>query len=101
MERVGVIGLGRMGLPIAANLMEHGFRVIGYRRTGARLKYIANLLLAVHTVAAAESGVSAPVFAAAKDAFDKALADGWGELDIACVHDQVSGVSALEEGEGS
>jgi len=129
--------------------------------TGARMKYIANLLLAVHTVAAAEAmalarrsgldlelvqktldnsiassaiwrqrgpmmaerawspapgpihtlrpileqiedhaaqaGVSAPVFAAAKGVFDKALADGWGELDIACVHDQISGVSALEE----
>ena len=128
---------------------------------GARMKYIANLLLAVHTVAAAEAmalarhsgldlelvqktldnsiassaiwkqrgpimadrtwspapgpistllpileqieahaaqaGLSAPVFAAAKEVFDKALADGWGELDIACVHDQISGVSALEE----
>ena len=129
--------------------------------TGARMKYIANLLLAVHTVAAAEAtalarrsgldldlvqrtldnsiatsaiwkqrgplmaerawspapgpvrtlhpileqiedqaaktGLSASVFAAAKEVFDKALADGWGDLDIACVHDQVSGVSAIEE----
>lgn len=129
--------------------------------TGARMKYIANLLLAVHTVAAAEAmalarcsgldlglvqevlstsiasseiwkqraplmaerawspapgpvrtlhpileqiedhaastGLAAPVFAAAKEVFDKALADGWGDLDIACVHDQVSGRSALEE----
>jgi 3-hydroxyisobutyrate dehydrogenase len=122
--------------------------------TGARMKYIANLLLAVHTVAAAEAmalarrsgldlelvqrtldssiassaiwkqrgplmaeriyspapgpvrtlhpildqieehaaktGLSASVFAAAKEVFDKALADGWGDLDIACVHDQVN-----------
>ena len=29
---VGMIGLGKMGLPIAANLLEHGFTVIGYRR---------------------------------------------------------------------
>jgi putative dehydrogenase len=129
--------------------------------TGAQMKYVANLLLAVHTVAAAEAmalarrsgldlelvqktldnsiassaiwrqrgpmmaerawspapgpirtlqpileqieahaaqtGLSAPVFAAAKEAFDKAVADGWGDLDIASVHDQVSGVSALEE----
>ena len=133
--------------------------------TGARMKYIANLLLAVHTVAAAEAlvlaersgldpdlvqrtldgsiaesaiwkqrgplmrerawtpapgpvttlhpileqiedcaaaaGLSTPVFAAAKDVFDKALADGWGELDIACVHDQVAGQSALTQGEPS
>ena len=126
--------------------------------TGARMKYIANLLLAVHTVAAAEAlalarrsgldlelvqrtldgsiaesaiwrqrgplmrdrawspapgpvrtlhpvleqiegaaaaaGLSSPVFTAAKEVFDKALADGWGDLDIACVHDQVCGASA-------
>ena len=131
--------------------------------TGAQLKYIANLLLAVHTVAAAEAmalarrsgldlelvqktlensiasstiwkqrgpvmaerawspapgpvrtlhpileqiedhaakaGLPSPVFAAAKEVFDKALADGWGDLDIACVHDQVSGISALGEHE--
>ena len=122
--------------------------------TGARMKYVANLLLAVHTVAAAEAmvlarrsgldlqlvqktlddsiassaiwqqrgplmaerawtpapgpvrtlhpileqieehaastGLSASVFAAAKGVFDQALADGWGDLDIACVHDQVN-----------
>jgi len=29
--------------------------------------------------------------------FDKALADGWGDLDIACVHDQISGASALTQ----
>jgi 3-hydroxyisobutyrate dehydrogenase len=127
--------------------------------TGARLKYIANLLLAVHTVAAAEAmalasqsgldlglvqrtldesigtsaiwrqrgpvmqerawspapgpittlhpileqiqgcaadvGLPTPVFASAKAAFDQALAAGWGDLDIACVYDQVLGVSAL------
>ncbi len=128
--------------------------------TGAHMKYIANMLLAVHTVAAAEAlalarrsdldlelvqrtldnsiaasaiwkqrgplmrqrawspapgpvrtlhpileqiegyatraGLSASVFTAAKEVFDKALADGWGDLDIACVHDQVAGVSALD-----
>ena len=127
--------------------------------TGAQLKYVANMLLAVHTVAAAEAmalarrsgldlglvhqtldnsiagstiwkvrapvmaerrwspapgpvatlqpildqieayaaeeGLTPTVFAAAKEVFDKASADGWGHLDIACVHDQVSGRSAL------
>jgi putative dehydrogenase len=33
--RVGVIGLGKMGLPIAQNLTERGFEVIGYRRHGS------------------------------------------------------------------
>jgi L-threonate 2-dehydrogenase len=133
--------------------------------TGARMKYVANLLLAVHTVAAAEAlvlarrsgldlelvqrtlddsiaasaiwkqrgpvmrerawspapgpvatlhpileqiedctsslGLSSPVFSAAKIVFDKAVADGWAELDIACVHDQVAGEPAPSGGESS
>jgi 3-hydroxyisobutyrate dehydrogenase len=133
--------------------------------TGARLKYIANLLLAAHTVAAAEAlalarhsgldlnlvqrtldnsiaasaiwkqrgpvmqarawspapgpvrtlhpileqiedyaikaGLPTPVFASAKAVFDKALTDGWGDLDIACVHDQITGQSALSQKEPS
>jgi 3-hydroxyisobutyrate dehydrogenase len=36
-------------------------------------------------------GMPAPVFTAAKELFDKSIADGWGDLDIACVHDQISG----------
>ena len=123
--------------------------------TGAHLKYIANMLIAVHTVAAAEAmvlarrsgldlelvqrtldnsiatsaiwkqrgpvmrerawspapgpvdtlhpileqiedhaarvGVLTPVFTSAKTVFDVAVDDGWGELDIACVHDQLAG----------
>ncbi len=31
--RVAVIGLGKMGLPIARNLLERGFEVTGYRRS--------------------------------------------------------------------
>jgi L-threonate 2-dehydrogenase len=126
--------------------------------TGARLKYIANLLLAAHTVAAAEAmvlarcagldlelvqrtldgsigasaiwrqrgpvmrerawspapgpvdtlhpileqiedyaarvGVPTPVFTSAKTIFDIAIDDGWGDLDIACVHDQLAGQPA-------
>ncbi|HEY5361195.1 MAG TPA: NAD(P)-dependent oxidoreductase [Streptosporangiaceae bacterium] len=123
--------------------------------TGARLKYIANMLVAVHTVAAAEAmvlarrsgldlelvqrtldnsialsaiwkqrgpvmrerawspapgpigtlhpileqieehaarvGAATPVFASAKSVFDVAVDDGWADLDIACVHDQLAG----------
>jgi 3-hydroxyisobutyrate dehydrogenase-like beta-hydroxyacid dehydrogenase len=32
METVGVIGLGRIGLRIAENLIKSGYRVVGYRR---------------------------------------------------------------------
>src|SRR6266508_3076438 len=35
MYRVGMIGLGKMGMPIARNLMERGFEVIGFRRHGS------------------------------------------------------------------
>ena len=133
--------------------------------TGARMKYIASMLLATHTVAAAEAmalarasgldlelvqrtldnsiaasaiwrqrgpamrqrtwlpapgpidtlhsilqqiedsaaaaGLQTPVFTSAKTVFDKAVADGWGELDIASVHDQISGESALSQGASS
>jgi 3-hydroxyisobutyrate dehydrogenase len=133
--------------------------------TAARLKYVASLLVAVHTVATAEAmllarrsgldlelvqrtlddsiassaiwqrrgplvrerrwtpapgpiatlhhileqiedctsslGLSSPVFSAAKTVFDKAVADGWAELDIACVHDQVAGEPAPSGGESS
>ena len=29
---VGIIGIGKMGLPVALSLLEHGFAVYGYRR---------------------------------------------------------------------
>src|SRR5918995_1049252 len=35
MFRVGMIGLGKMGMPAARNLMERGFEVVGYRRSGS------------------------------------------------------------------
>ncbi|MGW4093502.1 NAD(P)-dependent oxidoreductase [Nocardia sp. NPDC004750] len=129
--------------------------------TGTHLKYISSMLVATHTVAAAEAIVLArrdnldlevvqcalgmsiagsalleqrgpvmaqrswlpapgpiatlheildqieahlddlgerrPVFEAAKAVFDQALADGWGELDIASVHDQISAQNALAQ----
>jgi 3-hydroxyisobutyrate dehydrogenase len=35
MGAVGIIGLGKMGLPIARNLLEKGFDVVGFQRSGA------------------------------------------------------------------
>jgi putative dehydrogenase len=43
-----------------------------------------------------ELGERRPVFEAAKAVFDRALADGWGELDIASVHDQIANQDALK-----
>lgn len=31
-KKIGVIGLGQMGLPMSANLIQAGYKVIGYRR---------------------------------------------------------------------
>jgi putative dehydrogenase len=133
--------------------------------TGARLKYVANLLVAVHTVATAEAmllarrsgldlelvqrtlddsiasseiwrrrgplvqerrwtpapgpivtlhhileqiedqaeatGTTLPLFAVAKQLYDQALADGWGDLDIAAVHDVLSGERPASAERGS
>jgi L-threonate 2-dehydrogenase len=44
-----------------------------------------------------EVGLQTPVFSSAKSVFDKAVADGWGQLDIACVHDQIAGESVLDQ----
>jgi 3-hydroxyisobutyrate dehydrogenase len=33
METVGVIGVGRIGLPVSENLIKSGYRVLGYRRS--------------------------------------------------------------------
>ena len=32
METIGFIGPGKIGLPICANLIKSGYRVLGYRR---------------------------------------------------------------------
>ena len=40
---------------------------------------------------AAGLGTALPLFAVAKQLYDTALADGWGALDIAAVHDLLSG----------
>ena len=32
METIGIIGVGKIGLPIAENLIKSGYRVLGYRR---------------------------------------------------------------------
>jgi 3-hydroxyisobutyrate dehydrogenase-like beta-hydroxyacid dehydrogenase len=114
MYRVGMIGLGKMGLPIARNLVERGFQIIGYRRSGspelaalggtvagspAEVAGHADILLSIlpNDQSVTEADMSAPVFLAAKAVFDKAAADGWEELDIACVHDQLSGESSPGE----
>jgi 3-hydroxyisobutyrate dehydrogenase len=33
MQKIGFVGIGKIGLPICANLMKSGFAVVGYRRS--------------------------------------------------------------------
>jgi 3-hydroxyisobutyrate dehydrogenase-like beta-hydroxyacid dehydrogenase len=33
MNTIGLIGIGKIGLPVAANLIKSGYRVVGYRRS--------------------------------------------------------------------
>ncbi|HLB83332.1 MAG TPA: NAD(P)-binding domain-containing protein, partial [Steroidobacteraceae bacterium] len=33
MQTVGIVGVGKIGLPIAENLIKSGYRVLGYRRS--------------------------------------------------------------------
>jgi 3-hydroxyisobutyrate dehydrogenase-like beta-hydroxyacid dehydrogenase len=33
MQKIGFVGIGKIGLPICANLMKSGFSVVGYRRS--------------------------------------------------------------------
>ena len=33
METVGLVGVGKIGLPISENLIKSGYRVLGYRRS--------------------------------------------------------------------
>ena len=57
--RVAVIGLGRMGLPIARNLMERGFEVTGFRRTpSSELAEAGGTMAATAAEAAADADVT-------------------------------------------
>ena len=33
METIGLVGVGKIGMPIAENLIKSGYRVLGYRRS--------------------------------------------------------------------
>jgi L-threonate 2-dehydrogenase len=54
MYRVGMIGLGQMGLPIARNLVERGFEVAGYRRNASPELAAAGGIPVTSAAAAAE-----------------------------------------------
>ena len=58
METVGVIGLGKIGTPMAENLLKSGFRVVGYRRSATPELEAKGM---VRAASAAEVGAQANV----------------------------------------
>src|ERR1035441_1908385 len=68
MDRVGIIGLGKMGLPIARNLIERGFTVTGYRRSGSpELAQAGGTVVGSAAEVAAEAGVLLSILPGAQD----------------------------------
>jgi L-threonate 2-dehydrogenase len=56
--RVAVIGLGKMGMPIARNLLERGFEVAGYRRSPSdELAHAGGTMARTAAAAAAQADV--------------------------------------------
>ena len=39
-EKIGFIGLGIMGMPMARNLLKAGFAVVAYNRTAAKAEHL-------------------------------------------------------------
>ena len=70
MARIGFIGLGNMGLPMALNLVKAGHAVVGYDVTAASVGKLA----ALRTEAAARIAACAAAAAAAADARQDAMA---------------------------
>ena len=68
MDRVGIIGLGKMGLPIARNLIERGFTVTGYRRSGSpELAQAGGTVVGSAAEVAAEADVLLSILPGAQD----------------------------------
>jgi 3-hydroxyisobutyrate dehydrogenase-like beta-hydroxyacid dehydrogenase len=58
METVGVIGVGKIGLPICQNLIKSGYRVLGYRRSSlAELEKIGGVAARSSAEVAAQANV--------------------------------------------
>jgi len=55
-QTIGFIGLGRMGLPMAANLLRGGFAVRAYNRTASRAKELSGATVAKSATETAERG---------------------------------------------
>lgn len=82
---VGVVGPGRMGLPIAANLVDRGFTVTGHRRSGGE-----------HLVAAGGRAASSPAeVAAASDVVVTLLPSALADAGVAMLDCAISGTPGM------
>jgi putative dehydrogenase len=80
--RVAVIGLGKMGLPIARNLLERGFAVSGYRRSpGSELAAAGGTVAATAAEAAAGADVILSILPDASDVEEVVTGPG-GTLSV-------------------
>jgi lactate dehydrogenase-like 2-hydroxyacid dehydrogenase len=72
METVGLVGVGKIGLPIAENLIKSGYRVLGYRRSSL-----------------AEFEKTGGIPARSVALYDKFMEMGFGEKDVAAMVDVI------------
>ncbi|MEK5479184.1 NAD(P)-dependent oxidoreductase [Paenibacillus sp. FSL R5-0407] len=77
MKKIGFIGLGTMGAPMAANLLKQGFEVTVYNRTAAKCEPLAKLGAAVaSTPKKAASGAETVITMVSNDASIAAVYEG-------------------------
>lgn len=104
---MGLIGLGAIGLPLAANFIAKGYDVHGYRRSPctnmAQRKY--EPVLAPHPLLvkdlvkiaefADELGCPAPLTHLARDYFQRACDSEWRDTDVASIFEIVAQEAGL------
>jgi glucose-6-phosphate 1-dehydrogenase len=60
-HEIGVVGLGRMGAGLAGNLLDHGWRTVGYNRTAKRtMELEADGLVGAYSLAQMAEELEAP-----------------------------------------
>jgi len=79
--RVGVIGLGIMGAPMARNLLRAGHEVVVHGRTAARVE---PLVAAGARAAASPAAVASAVDAVVSSLPDDRTSSSWWGVAMAC-----------------
>jgi 3-hydroxyisobutyrate dehydrogenase-like beta-hydroxyacid dehydrogenase len=98
-QTIGFIGLGRMGLPMAANLLRGGFTVRAFNRTASRAQELAGATVVMSTAETAERGGivismltdDAALRAVATDDLARALGPGGVHVSMSTVSPDMNG----------